>query len=176
LNYFFDDNYAWFNRISEYCVRLDCLHQRCADCFDPGPAYWPIQYADGRPIQHLFEELQSSLEGYEGDGDTIIRSGSEPGSGSSHIEVSSDEERWSSILRTARGTVSEIHGDTAAITYPCPLRETHFCPERFQSEEAAWQHSSVHVGQETIPCALASCRMTFQGKDAMRLHYIAMHS
>jgi hypothetical protein len=97
LNYFFDDNYALFNNIAEYCVRLDCLHQRCYDCFDPGPAHWPIQYADGRPIQHLFVELQQSLEDNEGGSDIGIESNGESGDTSiaeAIMDVSSDEEYW----------------------------------------------------------------------------------
>jgi uncharacterized Zn-finger protein len=124
-------------------------------------------------------ELQQSLEDNEGGSDIGIESDCESGDTSiveSIMDVSSDEEHWLAILETAEVPSSETLGNTTQTRYPCPLRETHLCPERFESEDAAWQHSSIHVGQEVISCTLASCPMIFPGKEAMRLHYIAIHS
>lgn len=123
--------------------------------------------------------LQQSLEDNEGGSDIGIESDGESGNTSiaeSIMDISSDEEYGRAILEIAEVPSPGTLGDTTQTRCPCPLRETHLCRERFESEGAAWQHSSTHVGQEVIPCALASCPMTFPGKEAMRLHYIAIHS
>lgn len=182
-NYFFDDNHAWFHGIPEYCLRSGCRHQRCALCHDPGPALWPIQYADGRPIQHLFRELQISLgDNEDDDGDDDVRvsdsnsSSDSNGDANSVIEISSDEERGRSSVKIPSRRSKSKGAEHSKERYPCPVRDTHLCPYVFQSEDAAWRHSRVHVGEDMIKCARKGCAKTFGGKQEMRLHYIEAHS
>jgi hypothetical protein len=106
---------------------------------------------------------------------------SDYGSGATSIaesimDVSSDEEYWRAILETAEVPSSGNLGDTTQTRYPCPLRETLSVPSDSKVRKLLGNIVAFMLGREVIPCALASCPMTFPGKEAMRLHYIAIHS